>query len=109
MASGKKNDHIVKNKDRLSDDTIKKMIEDAEKYKQEDLLFKQKIDAKNELESYLANMQVVIDQQENNEASKKILLEFIEWFENKGNMVSYDELIRTKTLISQRLSATLKP
>ena len=51
-ASGKSQQITIKNdKGRLSQDDIDRMVNDAEKYKEQDDLLKQRIDAKNELEN----------------------------------------------------------
>jgi len=51
--SGKTNTIVISNdKDRLSKDDIDKMINDAEKYKEEDDKQRERIEAKNSLESY---------------------------------------------------------
>lgn len=54
LASSQKNQiKIIKNKGRLTPNEIAKLIEDAEKYKQEDAQMKSQIEAKNKLESLI--------------------------------------------------------
>ena len=47
---------ITNDKGRLSQDEIDRMVNDAEKYREEDEKIKKRIDAKNQYESYLFNM-----------------------------------------------------
>jgi heat shock 70kDa protein 1/2/6/8 len=52
--TGKKNSVTITNdKGRLSQDDIDKMVADAEKYKQQDTIERERIDSKNKLEQYL--------------------------------------------------------
>merc|ERR1711944_374181 len=60
--SGKTNKIIITNdKDRLSKEDIERMVNDAEKYKDEDNLQKERIQAKNNLESYAFNLKSSLD------------------------------------------------
>merc|ERR1712107_97627 len=52
---------ITNDKGRLSKDEIERMVSDAEKFKQEDEKQKERISAKNNLESYCFNMKSTID------------------------------------------------
>jgi L1 cell adhesion molecule like protein len=53
-SSGKSNKIVITNdKGRLSKEEIDRMLEEAEKYKQEDEIVREKIEAKNQLENYL--------------------------------------------------------
>merc|ERR1719150_824648 len=52
---------ITNDKGRLSKEEIEKMVSDAEKFKQEDEKQKERISAKNNLESYCFNMKSTID------------------------------------------------
>jgi L1 cell adhesion molecule like protein len=52
-STGKKNDITIKNdKGRLSENDIKRMVEDAEKQKEDDEAFRKRLNAKNGLENY---------------------------------------------------------
>merc|ERR1712002_603051 len=60
--SGKQNKITITNdKGRLSKEDIEKMVNDAEKYKAEDEKQKEKISAKNGLESYCFNMKTTVE------------------------------------------------
>merc|ERR1740129_1187861 len=61
-STGKQNKITITNdKGRLSKEDIEKMVNDAEKYKAEDEKQKEKISAKNNLESYCFNMKSTLD------------------------------------------------
>jgi len=53
---------ITNDKGRLSKEEIDKMVNDAEKFKNEDEAQKERISAKNSLESYIFNMKSTLDQ-----------------------------------------------
>merc|ERR1711868_211991 len=62
-ASGKRADiTITNNKGRLSKDDIERMVREAEQYADEDKAAKEKIDAKNALESYCYSMKNTISE-----------------------------------------------
>merc|ERR1719511_161903 len=61
-STGKQNKITITNdKGRLSKEEIEKMVNDAEKYKAEDDLQKERISAKNNLESYCFNMKSTLE------------------------------------------------
>merc|ERR1711944_316063 len=61
-STGKQNKITITNdKGRLSKEEIEKMVNDAEKYKAEDDMQKDRISAKNNLESYCFNMKSTLD------------------------------------------------
>ena len=64
-ASGKSQKITIKNdKGRLSQEDIDRMVNDAEKYKEQDDLLKQRIDAKNELENLCYQTQSSLEKEE---------------------------------------------
>merc|ERR1712188_21635 len=68
-ASGKKaNITITNDKGRLSKDDIERMVREAEQYAEEDKAAKEKIDAKNALESYCYSMKNTIAEDKFKEA-----------------------------------------
>merc|ERR1719383_1448934 len=68
--SGKTNKIIItNNKDRLSKEDIERMVNDAEKFKDEDSQQRERIQAKNNLESYAFNLKSSL---ENNNVKEKI-------------------------------------
>merc|ERR1711860_452023 len=61
-SSGEQNKITITNdKGRLSKEEIEKMVNDAEKFKEEDEKVKAKVDAKNKLENYLFSMKSTIE------------------------------------------------
>jgi len=61
-SSGKENKITITNdKGRLSKDEIERMVSDAEKYKKEDEAQRDRISAKNSLESYCFNMKTTVN------------------------------------------------
>lgn len=65
-ASGNKNSITITNdRGRLSKDDIERMVKEAEQYKEQDNLQKEKIEAKNELEGYIFNLRnSILDKEE---------------------------------------------
>ncbi len=74
---------ITNDKGRLTPEEIEKMIQEAEKYAEQDKIAQQKIEAKNSLESYTYNLKNQLNDESGlggrlDEADKKTLLEAIE-------------------------------
>jgi L1 cell adhesion molecule like protein len=89
-SSGKENKITITNdKGRLSKDEIERMVADAEKYKKEDETQRDRIGAKNSLESYCFNMKTTINDEKladkiDAEDKKKItdaIEEALKWME----------------------------
>merc|ERR1712070_1226497 len=78
---------ITAEKGRLSQEEIDEMVRAAEEYAEEDKRVKERIDARNGLESYLYNIKNMLDDDEKGlgdklgESDKKELEEAIEWLE----------------------------
>merc|ERR1711962_360445 len=90
-STGKENKITITNdKGRLSKEDIEKMVNDAGKYKAEDEKQKEKISAKNNLESYCFNMKSTMDEEKVkaaiSDSEKKIINdkcdECIKWLDN---------------------------
>ena len=90
-SSGNSKSIIIKNKSKKDD--IEKMIADAEKFKEEDIIQRKKIDLKNEIES-------LIYINEPNEGQKKIITD-TEDFLNKEN--SIEELEKYKNDLIEKI------
>merc|ERR1712070_685266 len=72
-ASGKKaNITITNDKGRLSKDDIDRMVREAEQYADEDKAAKERIDAKNGLESYCYSMKNTINEEERKTLEAKV-------------------------------------
>jgi len=92
-SSGKSENITVTNdKGRLSEKEIKQMVEDAEKYKEEDELVKETIEAKNNLEGYVYQVKSTIEDDkvkdkltdEDKESSKKTVEDCIKWLDENN-------------------------
>ena len=79
---------ITNDKGRLNKNDIERMVQEAEKFKEEDEQNRRRVDAKNELENFLYNMKAAMDKEDgklSNEDKEKVLSvtkESIEWLEN---------------------------
>lgn len=88
-SNNKKDIKITSNKGRLSKEEIERMVKEAEQYKEEDQKNKERIEAKNQLESYLYNIKSSILgnaeiklPEADKEKIKKTIEEGITWLEN---------------------------
>ena len=76
---------ITNDKGRLSQEEIERMVREAEEYAEEDKAVKDRIDARNSLESYLYNMKNTLDDEEKgvadkiSEADKEVSFFFVWW------------------------------
>jgi heat shock 70kDa protein 1/2/6/8 len=100
-ATNKKQKIVITNdKGRLSKEEIEKMLNDAEKYKEEDEENRKRIDAKNELENFLYNIKSTVDKpevklsEEDKDAVLKAASDGIEWME--GNQTATTEEFESK-------------
>lgn len=81
-ASGKQNNVTIANDSgRLSKEDIEAMVQDAEKFKEEDQKLKEKLEAKNQLESLCFTCK----QEANAEPVKQRAEEILEWLNNNEN------------------------
>merc|ERR1712228_440990 len=81
-STGKENKITITNdKGRLSKEDIEKMVNDAEKYKAEDDQQKERIQAKNELESYAFQMKQTV---EDDKVKDKISADEVDTITKKG-------------------------
>ena len=102
-STGKSNNVEIKNDgSRLSKEEVKKMTEDAEKYAQEDIEFKQRLESKNNLENYSFYIKNFIENYEKNNENG----ENGENVENKKNPIniSGDDI----KLLKDKINETLK-
>ena len=110
-SSGKENKITITNdKGRLSKDEIERMVSDAEKYKKEDESQRDRIGAKNSLESYCFNMKTTVSDEKladkiDAEDKKKIteaIEEALKWME--ANQVSIPSRTREEKLTGRFLA-----
>jgi heat shock protein 5 len=96
---------ITNDQGRLSKEEIEQMIADAEKFSEEDKLVKEKIDARNSLDSYLHSMRNTIEdkeklankiEDEDKETIKEALKEHQEWLHNNqdADREDYEEHLK---------------
>merc|ERR1719464_386568 len=72
-STGKQNKITITNdKGRLSKEEIERMVNDAEKFKDDDDKQKERISAKNSLESYCFNMKTTLDDEKVNDKQKEV-------------------------------------
>ncbi|KAK9139380.1 hypothetical protein Scep_009061 [Stephania cephalantha] len=85
---------ITNDKGRLSQEEIDKMVEEAEKFAEEDKKVKEKIDARNKLETYVYNMRSTINDKDkladkidsdDKEKIESALKEALEWLDDNHN------------------------
>lgn len=114
--TGKSQKITIKNESgRMTQDEIEKMINDAEKFKDEDMKNKEKVDAKNELENYLFSVKSTLNNNEMKmDADKKqqindILQEKMNWLESNttASTEEYKDIKKeTEELINPLLAAS---
>ena len=93
--TGNKNNIVINNnQNRLSPEDIERMIKDAEKFADEDKKVKEKVESKNELESYVYSLKNQVNDKEKaggklSEDEKKTILDAVEekikWLETNSN------------------------
>jgi len=82
---------ITNDKGRLTQEEIDEMIREAEEFAEEDRIVKEKIDAKNKLETYVYNMKSSLEKlaekisEEEKEKMEEVLKEALEWLEENVN------------------------
>lgn len=113
--TGKSQNIVIKNENgRLSKEDIEKMVADAEKFKEEDEKSRQRVDAKNELETYLYSTKNMINNDEMKlpeDKKKKIedlISEKIKWLD-ENTTASTDEFKSVKKEVEEIVGEELKP
>ena len=99
-STGKKNNITITNDSgRLSKEEVEKMVDDAEKFKEEDEKHREMIEAKNSLESYAYSLKSSVGDEklkeklsdDDKQAIENKCEETITWIDNAGSEVSKDE------------------
>jgi heat shock protein 5 len=106
--TGNKNNIVINNnQNRLSPEDIDRMIKDAEKFADEDKKVKEKVEAKNELESYTYSLKNQLNDKEKlggklsedeKEKISSIVEEKIKWLESNANAEAEDFQAQKKEL-----------
>ena len=90
---------ITNDKGRLSQDEIERMVKEAEEFAEEDKKVKEKIDARNKLETYIYNMRSTIGDKDkladkidsdDKEKVESALKEALEWLDDNQNAEKED-------------------
>jgi len=87
----KKEIKITNDKGRLSEDEIKRMVQEAEEFKEQDDKMKAQIDAKNELESYTYQLKAAVEddknalEEEDRTKLKEKIDEVMQWLETANS------------------------
>lgn len=109
--TGNKNNIVINNnQNRLSPEEIERMIKEAEKFADEDKKVKEKVEAKNELESYVYSLKNQINDKEKlggklsedeKETIQTAVEEKIKWLESNGATAEVDELKEQKKSLEE--------
>ncbi|KAI3648966.1 hypothetical protein MP228_006820 [Amoeboaphelidium protococcarum] len=102
--SGKSESITIKNdKGRLSEEDIERMLKEAEEYAEEDRIFKERIEAKNGLETYLYSVKNQLSDEvgkkledEDKDAISSIVKEKIEWMESNAETATKEDYEEVK-------------
>jgi len=84
---------ITQNKGRLSEEQIKKMVDEAKKYEEEDKKMKEKVEARNDYENYLYNIRNSLTREElkdkftseDKEKVEAVVKEHLEWLDKNSS------------------------
>uniref|UniRef100_A0A7S4SGY4 Heat shock protein 70 n=2 Tax=Ditylum brightwellii TaxID=49249 RepID=A0A7S4SGY4_9STRA len=105
---------ITSEKGRLSDEDIQRMVDEAEKYAEEDGKIKERVDARNSLESYLYNLRNTFDDVTNEKLPKEdrneiqgMIEEALDWLEENNN-ADKDEIDTKQREIEQVANPILR-
>lgn len=105
--SGKaENISISADKGRLSEDEIERMVEEAKQYAEEDRTIKERVDARNGLESYLYNLKNTLDDSndklspQDRKDLEDMIDESLDWFEDNAN-ADKDEYLEKQREVEQ--------
>ena len=111
--TGNKNNIVINNnQNRLSPDEIERMIKDAERFADDDKKLKEKVDAKNELESYVYSLKNQVSDKEklggklsdeDKETISEAVEESIKWLESNGD-ADVDELKEAKKKLEEKVN-----
>ncbi len=104
--TGKSNDiTIVAEKGRLSEEDIARMIKEAEEFAEEDRLIRQRVDARNSLESYLYQLKNTLDDNEkidhpissgDRKELQDVIEETLDWMEDHPEAAKEDLDVKQK-------------
>jgi L1 cell adhesion molecule like protein len=92
---------ITNDKGRLSKDDIEKMVQDAEKYKDEDEKYAKRVEAKNGLENYCYQMKGTVEkiEGEDKETVETKVSEVLEWLDTNQSAETEEFEVKQKELM----------
>jgi heat shock protein 1/8 len=98
---------IKNDKGRLSEQDIERMINDAEKYKEEDMKRKERVDAKNQYEGMLYGTKNDMDKvpESSRDEAKRFLDEEFAWLEKQNVDTSADEFNQKIASFNEKMSS----
>jgi heat shock protein 1/8 len=97
---------ITNDKGRLSKEEIERMVEESEKYKNEDDAIREKIDARNNLDSYLYSIRNTPDLSEDKKAKIK---EVEDWCDQNANTASKEDYLAKQKELEAFFATTAEP
>jgi L1 cell adhesion molecule like protein len=106
---------ITNDKGRLTTEEIERMVQEAEKYKEEDDMIREKIDSKVKLESYAYQVRNSLNNELKDYTEKDLLEEKVKEIESaiEGSVCdsknAYDELFKELEIIYQKALSEQKP
>ena len=109
--TGKEANIVIENKGKLSEEEIKRMLDESEKFKEEDMKNQKKVTTKNELEGYLYNMKNTLNEEkvksklgeDDIKLANTTINTCLEWFDTKGDSATLEELESKKKEVEGKL------
>lgn len=102
---------ITNDKGRLSKEDIDRMVEEAEKYKEQDLMVREKHDRKNQFEQYLYSTKKMIEEktipikEEFRERAEKLVADNLEWINQMEDEVTTKEIEQRQEEVQKDLTS----
>lgn len=109
--TGKEANIVIENKGKLSEEEIKRMLDESEKFKEEDMKNQKKVTTRNELEGYLYNMKNTLNEEkvksklgeDDIKLANTTINTCLEWFDKKGDSATLEELESKKKEVEGKL------
>jgi heat shock protein 5 len=116
-STGKSSNIVIENKSgRLSDEQKKKMLDEAEKFAENDKIIREKIEAKNGFEGYLHSVKSSSSGdefkqnigEENHKKLMELVTEYLQWIDEHGNDATKDEIKEKQTEAEGKILPIIK-
>ena len=109
--TGKEANIVIENKGKLSETEIQRMVEESEKFKDEDMKNQKRVTTKNQLESYLYNMKNTLGEEkvksklseDDVKLANTTIDNCLEWFDTNGESSTLEELESKKKEVEGKL------